>query len=529
MLKAQTLIQSGYFPFELPPPFQTTDFANYLNLFPITKLNRLERSWVKKSKTNIPASKSCSFSVPRVKNLRRNLSIPNPFYQLILCYQIEKNWAEIKTHITNSPLSISRPNFPITQNRRNRSFDLVMDFVDIDQEIAIKSTEFRYLLKADISRFYDTIYTHSISWALHTKEIAKRERNNKSLSGNQLDRAVQKTRDGQTLGIPIGPDSSIIISEIIATSVDLELQSQMDTPLKGIRIIDDYFLFFREIQESEQALGKFQKILKNYELEINPKKIKIAEVPHILEPAWKPAIRQFIFRLPDNPANNIITQRTDLINFFSRVNEYCLLFPDDNVLKYGIKRIKEKKIYEENIPLYESLLLKSMLIQSSCIPNVIEIILSLKNFEYEGKNNKIGETISELIRFHSKYSNDFEIAWTLWLAKEMNFVLENDVVDILSKNDNPIVSLIILDMRNIGLIRNNIDDETWSKYLVKEQLYDDHWLLTYEAIIKGWLSSSENFIDEDPFFGLLKDNNVSFYNGANAEIITIPGSGVYTD
>ena len=99
----------------------------------------------------------------------------------------------------------------------------------------------------------------------------------------------------------------------------------------------------------------------------------------------------------------------------------------------------------------------------------------------------------------------------------MNFVMENDVSEILSKNDNPIVALIALDMRNIGLIKDDLNENIWMKFLVKEQLYDDHWLLAYEAVNKGWLIASEEILEEDPFFKILKDEDISFYNGANAE------------
>ena len=245
MLTAKDLINWGYFPVEVPPPFQTNDLAEKMNLLPLSELERSIKQWTKKSKKNIPGSKSCLFSVPRVKNLRRNLTIPNPFYQLMLCYYIEKNWDKIKDHVKKSPISISRPCFPIIRDKQKRSFDVVKDKVNFEQEIALRSTQFRHMLRADISRYYDTIYTHSIAWALHGKAIAKRERNNRSLFGNDLDRCLRGTRDGQTIGIPMGTGFFCDIAETIATAVDIELEKQLNEPLKGIRIIDDYFLFFK--------------------------------------------------------------------------------------------------------------------------------------------------------------------------------------------------------------------------------------------------------------------------------------------
>ena len=43
------------------------------------------------------------------------------------------------------------------------------------------------------------------------------------------------------------------------------------------------------------------------------------------------------------------------------------------------------------------------------------------------------------------------------------------------------------------------------------ELYSNNWLLAYEASVKGWLNGSD-FIKDDPFFKILKDNKVEFYN-----------------
>ncbi|MFA5295452.1 MAG: RNA-directed DNA polymerase [Methanoregulaceae archaeon] len=526
MLTAKDLIKYGYFPVEVPPPFQTIKLGEILDKIALSQLEKFINKWQKKdSKNNIPESKCCNYSVPRVKNLRRLISIPNPLYQIILCYYIEKHWKEIRRHIKKSSLSISRPLFPISRKKKeSRSFDLVKHNLNYEQELALRSTEFSYILKTDISRYYHTLYTHSISWALHGKDKAKKNRNDPSLYGHHLDKWVRKTRDGQTLGIPIGPDSSIIISEIIATSIDIELKKQMGNDLHGIRIIDDYLLFFKERHECEDALSNLHKIFKSYELEMNPTKIKIFELPYVLEPQWKSDIRQFHFRNPkrSSPSKKVIMQKTDLINYFSRVNAYCRLFPDDNIIKYSMKRFHNKKIFNNNIPLFESLLLKSTLIQSSSIPDVTAILLRNKKRVYKDKNERINRTISELIRIHCKYSNDFEIAWALWLAKELNIEIEKNVYDSLSKIDNPIVVLLILDLRNKELISDEINDAVWKKFLVKEQLYDDHWLLAYEALKKEWLPVSDDYIEDDPFFKELKENDVSFYDPTISEILTIP-------
>ena len=403
MLTAKDLVTYGYFPAEIPPPFNTIKLGDIFSKKRPDQFEVIVNQWHNKDRrTNIPGSKCCLFSVPRIKNLRRHIGIPNPLYQIILCSYIEKNWKEIKKHIKKSSISISRPKIPIKREKSIRSFDLVKNTLNFEQEFALRSTEFSYVLKTDISRFYDTLYTHSISWALHGKNNAKKLRSDPRLYGNHLDRWVGRTRDGQTLGIPIGPDSSIIISEIIASSIDCKLKKKLGDNVHGIRIIDDYLLFFKERYECEDTLAILHGLFKKYELEMNPTKIKILELPYILEPQWKSDIRQFHFRTTPKKAlmtRKVTIQKTDLINYFSRVNDYCRSVPDDNIMKYSMKRFHNEKIFKKSTPLFESLLLKSTLIQSSCISDIVEILKKYKTISYKNKNERINRTISDLSEY----------------------------------------------------------------------------------------------------------------------------------
>src|SRR5690606_16287800 len=94
----------------------------------------------------------------------------------------------------------------------------------------------RFLVKADIQRFFPSIYTHSLPWALMGKANAKQMLTNKTLKGtwqDQLDMFVRSTANNQTVGIPIGPDTSRLLAEVILSSVDVGL-SRAFRRLKGM-------------------------------------------------------------------------------------------------------------------------------------------------------------------------------------------------------------------------------------------------------------------------------------------------------
>ena len=172
------------------------------------------------TKIGPPASRCAYHSIPRLQHLRRLLGIPNPLHQLKLSYLIEDHWTDIESHMKRSPLLLTR--FEVNPDPP-RALTKVGKFDDLDTERVLRSSASRFLLKADLSRFYHTLYTHSIPWALHTKDVAKANRNDKGLLGNLIDQAVRNTQDQQTMGIPVGPDTSDLISELVGVALDLSL------------------------------------------------------------------------------------------------------------------------------------------------------------------------------------------------------------------------------------------------------------------------------------------------------------------
>jgi hypothetical protein len=80
-------------------------------------------------------------------------------------------------------------------------------FDDVPQKRALVRIGRNVMLSADISRFYASIYTHVIEWAISSKKLAKRQLKTKFKGesvGAQIDSLIQACQSGQTCGIPIG-------------------------------------------------------------------------------------------------------------------------------------------------------------------------------------------------------------------------------------------------------------------------------------------------------------------------------------
>jgi hypothetical protein len=254
----RALRERGYFPEELPPPFHCDQFAKYRST--------IAKAWHPNA-ANYSKSSYGIYSIPRVKRVRRNLAVVNPIAQFFLAKLISDNWVEIKKFLKRSKYSVEIPDVVANQKRAVPPPDF--NLVGLRRfEI---SASHKHALASDISRFYGTLYTHTIPWALHTKSWCKTMLHDPSYNaklGNRLDVAVRKAQDNQTIGIPIGPDTSRIISEIVAVAIDEYLQTQLKLDRsRAFRNVDDWYIGFDSSGEAENAVATLATACRDFELE----------------------------------------------------------------------------------------------------------------------------------------------------------------------------------------------------------------------------------------------------------------------
>jgi hypothetical protein len=414
--------------------------------------------------------------------------------------------------MANSALSMTRLQH-VTGSERGLQHQY--DFDALDQERIVRSSASRFLLKADLSRFYHSLYTHSIPWALHSKEVAKANRSPAALYGNAIDAAVRNTQDGQTLGIPVGPVTSDLISELLGVALDVEL-AKVRPGLKGLRYVDDYYLFFGTRSDAEAALADLHSVANHFAVEINPLKTKISELPEPVQPAWKADLRSIVVR-PEH-------ERDDLMSFFSRAYENASKYPGNNVLKYAVKQSAGFTISQDCWTLYESFLLGSLVAEPSLAPTLSAALVNYSSKSYRVNTDKLTEVLAEIASYHARFKQGFEVAWALWIAKLFNLKLPDSAWTSICSVDDSIVALLTLDLHHAGLA-DNIDVALWVRHMASEHLYSENWLLAYEALKKGWLPSlgGDDYITANDFFGTLSNRGVEFYDTANTQAATQTG------
>ena len=135
--------------------------------------------------------------------------------------------------------------------------------------------EYEVMFHADVADCYGTIYTHSIAWALHGKDEAKRRRGDMGLLGNAVDHAIQDMRRGQTNGIPQGPVLMDLVAELVLGYADSMLEDRLGAwkePYLVLRYRDDYRVYAETARDGEVVLKALTEVLIELGLRLNPRK-----------------------------------------------------------------------------------------------------------------------------------------------------------------------------------------------------------------------------------------------------------------
>ena len=474
------LLERGYFPIQLPPAFRTDSFAANLHIY----------------QTALDAGPHFShpekFSVPKSSYYRRVTSVLNPVGFYRLARDLSAFWGQIQIHYGTSSYSASKP----AHNPSIRAIDITKFSQLHEKKIAV-SAGYKYALITDVSRYFPTIYTHSIPWALHGKLVAKANQTQSAqYFGNIIDARSREVQDRQTIGLPIGPDTSHIIGEIVGVAIDIAVQTQLGGALPaGFRYVDDFFMFFNARSDAEFALAAVTKALSQFELQINPNKTRIVEVSDLVEDSWRYSVK----KLRISAAKK--RQLDDIHHYFESMFAMEKRFKEESLIKYGLKQISSSVVKVSNWPVFESYLLKC----AFSFPNTIQVVAQiLGTYKYHGYPldlQAIGRFCNSTLRSAAKSNHHGEVAWCLWMCKELGITPQPQIVADIETMESSVCAILTLDLVHNGGLGQSFTPAFLAQFAVAPALLGTGWLLAYEAGRRGWLPGGTAFIQGDPHFG----------------------------
>jgi hypothetical protein len=324
--------------------------------------------------------------------------------------------------------------------------------------------------------------------------------------GVRIDLALRNGQRKQTNGIPIGPDASFIIGETILAAVDLEL-TRLGGFLSMLRFFDDYEITFDRASDAEDFLAGMHGALAEYNLQLNAVKTRIVSLPLDVDNPWRDSIRRFELGHDSTAVDK------NLIGYFDYVFVQKRSYPNDPVVSYAISRLEAASLDESNWATAEALLLQAMSVEPDAIQQVAVAFARAYSNRLPINIGDLTTGLTLIIRRHASQGHGFEVSWALWLALSLNCIIDDTQASaVLSNMSDPVVSLLALDAHQRGLLPN-LDPTLWGSFVTADQLEGSHWLLSYEASIKGWLPAEGgvDHIAASPFYEYLRQNRVSFY------------------
>jgi len=193
----RTLLTRGYFPKELPPSFYSEQFAEYAT-------SATGRTTLASYQPASNSTECLVYNLALPGQARRELRILHPIAFAQIAGFVAKNFGRLLKIASSSPFSKSRP---IYAANRRRAIQPMMSPSNLAKERAATRAGASFLLKADVSQFYPSLYTHAVGWAIDPKLRVKANWHNKKFLGAKIDQSLMDASAKVSQGIPIGNHS----------------------------------------------------------------------------------------------------------------------------------------------------------------------------------------------------------------------------------------------------------------------------------------------------------------------------------
>jgi hypothetical protein len=511
------LLANGYFPKELPPTFTTETFgqaaAEILSEWESAKL--FKRQQKKKTKTKyksnaygyeIPKAEMEIISTPKVGFERRSVGITHPIPQSLLVDEIATNYPSVQKWLCRQTYSMDEIRVSDKYGRAIRGINFALHRA---KKAYIEATS-DWLVKTDITRFYPSIYTHSITWAAYGKEKVKSSL--KSFEGSLADRLdvlVRACNRNQTIGIPIGPETSRILAEIVSSRIDDDLRQFLtDIPLDSVdRLQDDWFIGMKTLEGSEKVLSHVVRAYREYGLDINGSKTSVTRVIQHLDEAWKYEIGAFLSHRSGELKGARLREFLALTLRLQSENE------KQAVTNYALTVLENQEFSKTDVEAMESFLLKSAIIAPGSMARISELLINLEHDTGSVSKKRIGPRFNDLAVRSLEKGDLYESLWLIFTLRGLGIpICNDDLLSIAGDTKSSAIALTLLDMKSRALIKGKLPSAAWEDQITKESVLTDwNWLLAYEGCRRGWLADPRGVMAR-PFFSAMHRRDVFFYD-----------------
>lgn len=482
--RAFFLKSSSYFSGNLPTYFDFTSILNEVSK--IMDGKKLNDVWYRKPGNYRNVNRKIIMNKDG-KYAWRQLQIIHPFIYVDLVNLIteEKNWNLVRklfSEFDNTSNASKIRCISIPKQSKSKLSDIgntILGWWKNSEQALIKySLDFDYCLQTDVTDCYPSIYTHSISWALHGINVAKSNRS-LDLLGNKIDKSIQSMQNMQTNGIPQGSVLMDFIAEMILGYSDKLLSEELSKEginnYQIVRYRDDYKIFSDSKEDVEKILKTLSIILYDLNLKLNSAKTYLYDdiILDGIKPDklyWTTKYESFVDYFPTKKdlldiSNKDIPREEDdifddLLNkkekkrpsFKISIQKHLLeikimaeKYPNCGQLKKSLTdlylyRIKQMSKMPDDVEQIVSILVSIMIKNPTTIQHCVVILGRILEF-YKNEPKQVSVFISKILKKYSKLPNtDLVEIWlqrfTVLLNADEQFSYQSNLCQFVNGNSD---------------------------------------------------------------------------------------------
>jgi len=447
-----------------------------------------------------------TISKPKRGYERRNIHITHPVPQALLASELASNWPKVQKWLSRQEFSEDDIRVSIDHERAIKGINFALHRV---KKAYLEATS-DWLVKTDITRFYPSIYTHSIPWAAYGKESVKQRMGYyKGSLADRLDVLVRSCNRNQTIGIPIGPETSRILAEVISSRIDSEFKLKNIDLLKESvdRLQDDWTVGTETLEKAESILSQISGIYRSYGLDINGSKTSIEHIVTAKQATWVSEIGAFLSHRPG------ALRGSRLREFLAMCIRLQAEHRSEPVVNYALTVIENMTIERVDVEAMESFLLKAAVVAPNSMDRVCRVILNLQHYTGSISVKRICERFVTLAERSLEKDHFFEVIWLLYTLRGLKRPFRSKYIcESIEYIQSSALALVLLDMKHKGLCLGNLPISEWESQISEDRVLSDwSWLLAYEGFRHGWLSDVKGLLNK-PFFKPMADRNIVFYD-----------------
>lgn len=418
----------------------------------------------------------------------RRIELPHPVPYSDLVETLAKHWDAVVEPRMNS----DRAQFGVRRHQDGRIVSMKQSRPHMRPGVGN-----RFRVHADIASFYDSIYTHSIPWALLGKQAAKTNRD-AAEPANQIDRALRFARRGETTGVSIGPGTSLIVAELLLNSVDQQLKA-----FRYERFLDDFVAYTRDETDAEEFVRQLEFSVRQFGLNLNGRKTTIEALPLPDEPGWIRELRRSQSARP-----------TELID---RAVDLSLNDPKASAIQWALTRIRREigGYSSAETEVITNRLAELAYSHPHTTPVLVDVL--------ESTGGQIAQDeIDTLLQRHARDIQSSALCWLLHLAWMTEIPISDKSWDTIAAANDPLANAYLLKLpthsastRRAALVTSLVEgpideyskDENWpGRYIAfrdgRHDLIDPSFAELHQADVQLLADPREPLVDEvdeDPF------------------------------